>query len=144
MLKMLGLSVIMLSMVGCASVPMETAENDAQLKQFTVSSDNAGVYIYRNESFGGAVKMDVAVNDQLIGETSAKTYLYKELPEGQHTISSLAENTDTLTLDVVKGKLYYVWQEVKMGIISARTKLSLVDETQGQQGVSESKAAITK
>lgn len=144
MLRMLGIGLIMLGLIGCASVPMDTAANDAKFKQFTVNEDYAGVYIYRNESFGAAIKMDIAVDDTLIGETAAKTYLYKELPEGSHKISSIAENTDTLTLNVVAGKLYYVWQEVKLGLMSARSKLSLVDEEKGQAGVLESKAAVTK
>ncbi|WP_168196438.1 hypothetical protein [Bdellovibrio sp. NC01] len=32
-------------------------------------------------------------------------------------------------------KNYYVWQEVKMGILWARTKLHKVDEAEGQAGV---------
>lgn len=103
--------------------------------------DKAGVYIYRNELFGAAVSMDVTVNDKPLGSTGSHTYLYAELPEGKHTISSLAENTSEVELDVKKGSLYYLWQEVKMGIISARSKLQLVDEEEGQSGVLESKLA---
>ena len=37
------------------------------------------------------------------------------------------------------GKNYYVWQEVKMGLLMARSKLSQVSEEEGKQGVMESK-----
>jgi hypothetical protein len=132
------------SLVGCASVPMGDPKQDAALKTFTVPADKAGVYIYRNESMGAAVKMDVEVDGKPIGQTVAKTYLYKELPPGKHSISSKAENTDTLEIDVKPGTLSYLWQEVKMGILYARNKLHLVDEAEGKKGVLETNLAETK
>lgn len=42
---------------GCASVPMAEATADAQAKQFVAPKDAANLYIYRNETFGAAVKM---------------------------------------------------------------------------------------
>ena len=47
------------SLFGCASVPMGDAKQDAALKTFSIPADKAGIYVYRNESFGAAVKMDV-------------------------------------------------------------------------------------
>ena len=55
---------------------------------------------------------------------------------------SEAENNSTLDLDVAAGKVYYVWQEVKMGIMYARNKLQLVDDPTGQVGVKESKLTV--
>ena len=69
--------------------------------------------------------------------TGRKTYVYKEVAPGKHTIASKAENTDTLEVDVQPGTLNYVWQEVKMGILYARTKLHLVPEAEGKAGVQE-------
>ncbi len=37
------------------------------------------------------------------------------------------------------GEIYYVWQEVKMGVFAVGSKLHLVDEEKGQAGVKESK-----
>ncbi len=54
-------------------------------------------------------------------------------------ISYRSENDATLTLSTEAGKNYYVWQEVKMGLLMARTKLSQVSEEEGKQGVMESK-----
>lgn len=131
-------------LTGCASVPMGDAKQDAALKTFTIPADKAGVYIYRNESMGGAVKMDVALDGKPIGQTAAKTYLYKEVTPGKHTISSTAENTDTVEIDAKAGTLSYIWQEVKMGLLYARTKLHLVGESEGKNGVLETQLAETK
>lgn len=136
--------VFILALVGCASVPMGDPTYDAELKQFSGKHDMAGVYIYRNEMFGAAIRMDVEVDGKPLGQTAAKTYLYTEVPPGKHTVVSKAENTDTLELNAVAGKLYYVWQEVKMGLLSARTKLHLMNEEDGQNGVLETSLAAAK
>lgn len=138
--KLIGLFML-LGLVGCASVPMGDKKQDTYLKNFSSVPDKAGLYVYRNESFGGAVKMDVEVDGKPIGVTAAKTYLFKELMPGKHTVASRAENSDSIELDVQPGKLYYIWQEVKMGVLYARTKLHLVDEVVGQKGVNETKLA---
>lgn len=46
-----------------------------------------------------------------------------------------------LDLDAAGGNIYYIWQEVKMGLLYARTKLHLVSENEGQKGVLETKLA---
>jgi hypothetical protein len=40
-----------------------------------------------------------------------------------------------------KPKLYYIWQEVKMGLLYARTKLTLVSKEEGKKGFLESQLA---
>jgi hypothetical protein len=132
-----------LTVAGCASVPMGDARQDAVKKTFVAKPDVAGVYIYRNESMGGAVRMDVDIDGKTIGQTAAKTYFYAELAPGTHTITSKSENTDSLGIDVVAGKLYYIWQEVKMGVLYARTKLHIVSDDEGKKGVLESQLAKT-
>lgn len=139
--KFAFLSVFSLSLVGCASVPMGDASRDAELKSFTPKPGVAGLYIYRNESMGAGVKMDVEVDGKAIGRTAAKTYLYTEVEPGTHSITSKAENTDTIQVNAAPGKLYYIWQEVKMGLLYARTKLTLMGEAEGQKGVRESSLA---
>nr|WP_240037870.1 DUF2846 domain-containing protein [Aeromonas sobria] len=124
---------------GCASVPMADATADAQAKQFVASKDAANLYIYRNETFGAAIKMPLLVDGSAVGDTVAHSYILKQVTPGSHTITSKSENDATLTLSTEAGKNYYVWQEVKMGLLMARSKLSQVSEEEGKQGVMESK-----
>ena len=134
---------LVVTLIGCASVPMGDAKQDAALKTFAVPKGKSGIYIYRNESIGGAVTMDVAIGGNPVGQTGAKTFLYKEVTPGKHTITSKAENTDTLTVDTRPGRATFVWQEVKMGFVAARTKLHLVDEATGKKGVAETNLAVS-
>ena len=124
---------------GCASVPMANQSADAQAKSFTPSADKATVYIYRNENFGAAIKMPVLIDNMSVGDTAAKTYIVKQLPPGSHTITSKTEKDSSVSIDMVAGQIYYVWQEVKMGMWAAGSALHVVDDKKGQDGVRESK-----
>ncbi len=126
---------------GCASVPMATPQQDQEAKQFKVSPDRANVYVYRNESIGAAVKFDLLVDAIPLGTTAAKTFFVVPLAPGTHTLTSKAENTIDLPVQVEAGKNYFFWQEVKLGLLMARTSLNPVDEATGRAGVLECKLA---
>ena len=126
-------------LTGCASVQMASPEHDAQAKSFAVQPDKANIYLYRNESMGAAVKMDVVLDNNPVGKTVAKSYMKFEVSPGQHTIISKAENDDVLNINTEAGKNYFVWQEVKMGILYARNLMHLTDEQTGKAGVLECK-----
>ena len=122
---------------GCASVPMAAASADTAAKAFATDPSKANVYIYRNETFGAALKMPVTLNNAPIGETASKTYIFRQVAPGSHTLTSQGKNT--LTFDAKAGGNYFIWQEVKMGMVSGGSELQLVDETKGKAGVKECK-----
>lgn len=134
-LKLVGLLLSAVIATGCASVPMASKEADAAAKTFQQTPGMANLYIYRNESFGAAVKMPILLDGQIAGDTAAKTYILKSVAPGSHVVTSKTENDATLTVDAAPGKNYFIWQEVKMGAFSARSDLHLVDEATGKAGV---------
>jgi len=121
---------------GCASVNKAPSAMDAEAKQFNTHPDYAQVYVYRNETFGAAISMPVAVDGQRAGTTGPKSFFKFQLSEGQHTISS-QNGASSLLLNTEKNKNYFVWQEVKMGMASGGSKLQLVNESIGRSGVKE-------
>ena len=136
-------SILILLLVGCASVPLAPMDRDLKAKAFLTTPDKASLYIYRNESFGSAIPMTVAINGKTLGQTAAKTYFYLTLPPGQYNVESHAENLINLLLTMESGKNYFVWQEVKMGMNIARCFLQQVDDTTGRAGVMESSMIAT-
>jgi len=132
------------SLVGCASVPMGDPQQDAALKAFAVAPDRAGIFVYRNEAAAVAATMDVYLDGAPLGQTAPKTYLYRQVAPGRHSITSRAENTDTLDVEVEAGALAFVWQEVTWGMFSPRNKLHLMNEAQGRKGVLETRLADSK
>ena len=124
---------------GCASVEMASPEMDTSAKSYAVKPNKANIYVYRNEVMGSALKMPVALNGRMVGDTASKTFLLLEVDPGSHTIVSKTENDAVLKVDAVAGRNYFVWQEVKMGMMVARSSLHLVDEATGKAGVAECK-----
>ena len=123
-------------MAGCASVNKAPAAVDAESKQFKANASVAQVYVYRNETLGAALSMPVAVDGKVAGSTGPHSFFKFNLPAGSHTITSQGDESK-LTLNTEPGKLYFVWQEVKMGMLSGSSKLQLVPEDQGKKGVAE-------
>jgi starvation-inducible outer membrane lipoprotein len=51
------LAIGLATLTGCASVPMESKEQDSAAKQFVApEGEMSGVYIFRNSNFGAALK----------------------------------------------------------------------------------------
>jgi hypothetical protein len=138
-LTMVAVVVAVALSTGCASVQMASTDRDVAAKSFATKADKANIYVYRNESMGAAVKMDVTLDGKPLGQTASKTYFKVEVPAGEHTLISKAENDSVLAVKTDAGKNYFVWQEVKMGVLYARSALQLVDESTGKTAVQECK-----
>jgi uncharacterized protein DUF2846 len=126
-------------LAGCASVPMASTKEDNIKKQFSAPKNGtSGLYIYRNTSFGGALKKDVYIDGQLIGETAPMTYFYKSVNPGKHTLSTESEfSNNDLILQTESDKNYFINQYIKMGLFVGGAGLEQVSEQQGKKGVLE-------
>ncbi|MET4675675.1 MULTISPECIES: DUF2846 domain-containing protein [unclassified Luteibacter] len=129
---------------GCASVHKAGQDADARAKRFAPVPDKAVVYIYRNEILGTAIKLPVLVDGIAVGDTGPNSFLEVAVLGGNHIITSKGETDSTLSLATTAGQVYYVWQEVKVGMWAASSLLHRVDETKGQKGVRESKLLVTE
>lgn len=132
-----------LYLTGCASVPMAPAEKDQARKEFTAPPEGmSGLYIYRNSSFGGALKKTVRVDGKIIGETAPHTYFYTTLKPGVHELATESEFSDnTLSIDMQPGQNYYVHNFIKFGAFVGGAGLKQVSDEEGQKGVRECKLA---
>jgi len=130
-------------LTGCASVPMESPEKDQAHKAFaTPSQDQAGLYIFRDSSFGAALKKTVKINGEPIGETAANTYFYRTVSPGPLVLATESEFSDnTLELNAQAGKNHYVRQSIKMGLFVGGAKLTEVTEEEGRKAVLSTKLA---
>ena len=133
---------------GCASVPEGVAlgnpEQDATLKAFAVAPDQAGLFIYRNQSVSPEMWTDVRLDGTLLGNTSAMTYLYTPVAPGSHVITSSADITDSLELNIKPGTLAYVWQEVEISADSPQVIFHRMGEQDGRIGVLECELALSR
>lgn len=129
-----------LLLVGCASVPMESTEKTSAAKQFTSPSEGkAGLYLYRYGSFGAALKKDIWIDGNCVGETARNTFFYEEVDAGvEHKISTESEfSPNDLLLKPESGKLYFIQQFIKFGAFVGGAGLKLVDEADAKKQIQE-------
>lgn len=135
----ISIALAFLLLQGCASVQMASNEEDSAAKAFNAAPEKSTIYLFRDEFMGAAVTMDVYLDGKFQGFTGANTYFVWVVDPGEHEIKSIAENDEVVNLTTEPGKIYYIWQEVKMGLMSGRNKLTIVDEERGKAGVNASK-----
>jgi hypothetical protein len=131
-------------LAGCAAVPMASIEDDASAKRFQPAPGRANIYVYRNETFGGAVAITLSLDGKVMGRTGPQTFFVWDVAPGRHDIVSHSENTSKITVDAKAGRNHYVWQEVKMGMWQPGSLLQEVSEEQGRKGVLECKRAVAE
>ena len=64
---------------------------------------------------------------KFIGNTHGHTTFATTVDPGDHFVSAQGENVASLLIRFESGKTYYVQNEVRMGVITARINLVLVD-----------------
>ena len=126
-----------MAIVGCASVPLMDKDADKEAKTFETKPGLANIYVYRNESYGAAVKLPVYLDGVKMGATAADTYLMLRVHPGRHTLVSDPYKDAPLQIVAVAGHNYFVWQEVITGLRRARSELQLVSDQEGRDGVEE-------
>ena len=132
MLKKIVLAVAaagVLSLAGCASVPMANAPAAANAKAFpTPDAGNAGLYIYRDSFVGQALKV----------------FFYTQVKGDQkHTLSTESEfSPNDLVLYMKAGVNYFVRQAIKIGVFVGGAKLESADDATGKAEVAKLNMAV--
>jgi hypothetical protein len=131
----------MLFLVGCdaTTVPMAPKNDDLAAKGFRALPGRSAIYVYRAETYGYAVAMNVALDGKIQGGTGPQTYFLFDVDPGRHTVQSLTENISSVVLSTEPGQTYFVWQEVKTGVAQARSELHVVTDKVGRHDVQNCK-----
>ncbi|AZZ98379.1 DUF2846 domain-containing protein [Pseudoalteromonas sp. R3] len=145
MYKKIAFTAVLVSLFsGCASVPLESEEASSRAKQYEAPKDGyAGLYIYRDSSIGGALKKDIWVNDECVGESAPNVFFYKQVEAGKGTkITTESEfSPNDLIIDTESGKNYYIEQYIKLGVFVGGANLKQVSEGEGQEDITPLKLA---
>ncbi|MFT0211431.1 DUF2846 domain-containing protein [Pseudomonas sp. F1_0610] len=136
----LGLSFLL---IGCSSIPMETAQRDHELKRFPKPPEGkAAVYIYRDSFAGQALRKKLTIDGEVIGKSANKVFFYQVISPGQHRITTESEFGDNeLILDASAGVNYFVRQYMKIGVFVSGSALELMDTREGKYAIFKTKLA---
>ncbi len=142
-IKALAAAIGISLLAGCASVPMGSPEKDSAHKKFEAPAEGkAGLYLYRNTFVGQSLKKTVSVDGKVLGETANKTYFYKLLEPGKHTLTTESEFGDnSIDINAVSGKNHFVEQSIRIGVFVGGASLKEVSEEEARPEIQESKLA---
>jgi hypothetical protein len=101
--------------------------------------DKALIYVVRPTSAAAGVKSFFLCDDEILGINRGKSYFFAHVEAGKHVFWSKSENVDALELEVEAGKTYYIQQQVQVGVFRARTKLTVLDEADGEKALMKCK-----
>src|SRR5690625_3935394 len=121
---------------GCASVPMESQEASDYAKRFEAPDEgNAAVYVYRDSAVGTALKKDLWIDGECIGESAPDVFFYKQVPgDREYTIATESEfSPNLLRLMMEKGKNYFVRQYIKLGVFVGGADLEVVEPEKAKE-----------
>jgi len=125
---------------GCATVAMEPKEISAQAKLFNPPSEgNAGLYVFRDSTFGARLKKDIWIDGKCLGESAPKVFFYQDVKGNEeHNLSTQSEfSPNDFQIKVESGKNYFIRQYIKMGVFFGGSNLELIEEAEGKRIVSE-------
>lgn len=119
---------------------MASESQDASLKAFPApSADKAGLYIYRNSLVGQALKKNVYIDGEFLGESANKVYFHREITPGEHVVSTESEFSDNAIKFIAEaGKNYFARQYIKLGLLVGGAGIEMVPEEEGKKNVLES------
>lgn len=135
-----------LIMTGCASVPMADTQTSEQIKRFNPpSTGKSGVYVYRDSFVGKALKKDIYVDGNCLGESADKVFFYTEVDgDKPHILATESEFSENLlTLNAISGKNHFIRQYIKLGVFVGGANLEEVDETTGKAAISKLNLAVS-
>ena len=122
---------------GCSiqNPPSASTSEQAAAKTFSPKLGQAGVYVFREDSFVGSLgSYFVYLDGRLLGLCRNKVFLYKELPPGRYTFSpDLTQYTDT-AIEVAANRIYYLKIPAVSGISMVKP-FRLVPAAEGRSAV---------
>ena len=144
MKQFIAMLVTSLLQFGCTSTPVGNPQQDAIQEPYAVAPENAHLYIYRKQSATADVRMDVRLDGTPLGHTDAMTYVHTPVAPGSHVVTSGAERSDALEVDIKPGSKVYVKQDVETWAESPQVRFHLVTEEEGRSGLLECTPAISQ
>ena len=131
--------------IGCAGTSKAPSEDTEAAMAFEAPEGKGVVYLYRlGRAVAAANVSIVKVNSLDAGGTGPGTFFRWELKPGTYTFSaSTGESSKTVQLQVEAGKLYFIEQNIRLGINEGRVQLEEVDEKTGKKSIQGMKMLVS-
>lgn len=134
-------------LTGCANVAVQDTASENYAKEFNAPPSGwAGLYLYRTcNIMGMALKKNLYVDGQYIGETSRCRFFYRLVEPGMHVLQTESEFSENdMSLNFLEGKNHYVKQYLKPGVFVGGANLEVMDEDEAKKDIADYSLAENK
>ncbi|WP_434778890.1 DUF2846 domain-containing protein [Neisseria sp. Ec49-e6-T10] len=99
-------------------------------KEFSVSTDKAVVYVFRDQFIAMLKALPIMINQQELAWIKGKTFARFELPEGEYTVSGHKMCKEPLVIQVKAGQVVFLEQEIVTGALKGSYTYNLLTDEQ--------------
>lgn len=110
---------------------------EATAKEFSPPPGKSLIYIYRDQTIAPTFKIGVDVDGRVAGAPDTKSFIVCTVDPGPHEIATHGGEPATVTLETEPNAVYFVWHEYENLAFGGRTRLHVVDGTQGRSLVED-------
>jgi hypothetical protein len=127
----------LLVLAGCATVPMESAQEDARGKQFLAPPpDKGSLYVFRRGFMGAMVPIPVTIAGGMRTELAQSTWVWLEgAPATIDVKCTMSDGSGETAVNVGPGEIRFVEVAFRPGLLGGRCAVAEVPAAVGQAAV---------
>jgi hypothetical protein len=127
--------IVLLSLGACATSGPKFSEYKSQIQ--APDPEFGRIYFYRTTALGAALKPDVILNQETVGEAIAHGFSYVDRAPGEYIVKTSTEVERKATFMLEKGQSRYIRFGVSMGFFVGHVYPELVDEKVGVDEIND-------
>ena len=133
--KLLCILTVLVLIEGCATSGPKFSELAPTISN--MSDDTGRIYIYRPSSLGAAIRPDVRLNGEVVGEAISWGFFYVDKKPGNYEILTITEVNRKLSLILNKRQTRYVRLNVSWGFWVWHVYPELVENEVGEKEIQD-------
>jgi hypothetical protein len=134
--RFMACCLLMLTLSACASGLKFTQVNPKMEPQ---TLDAGRIFFYRPSAFGAALRPDVLLNGQKVGEAISWGFFYVDRPPGEYEAVTKTEVERKVSFVLEKGQTRFIRFSVSFGFFAGHVYGELVDQNVGLSEIEECK-----
>jgi len=134
-LKLFLFVMVVFMLGGCATTGPKFTEFAPSISN--MAPDTGRIYIYRPSSLGAAVRPDVKLNGEVIGEAISYGFFYVDRTPGNYEIMTSTEVSRKLSMTLDKGQTRYVRLNISIGFFVGHVYPELVEDEEGKKEIED-------
>ena len=135
-LRLFTVILVILTLIGCAS-GMKYSEFQPQMTN--QSTEMGRIIFYRTTTLGAALRPDVLLNNEKVGESIARGFFYVDRQAGEYQVVTSTEVQRKLSFVLDKGQTRYVRFSVNMGFFVGHVYGELVEPDEALKEIQDCK-----